>query len=176
MNNHKIVALSFITSLFLFNSLNKNKTPIKSVEDKWTGTVTFHEKKTGSTLTRSDWWMIATIKDNVGNALDSAIIESTEGDKWRCATSDTTELEVDIEPDKMEYGITVPVPGCYGYSIDKSGVRLDGYGLTDQTAIVINKQRLTNTNLLIGNIVWTENSPDGSRTVTTYTWNLKKSK
>jgi hypothetical protein len=48
-------------------------------EDKWSGTVTFHEKMTGSTIARHDWWMIATITNNTGNALDSAIFEITNG-------------------------------------------------------------------------------------------------
>jgi len=177
MTKYKIIILLFIAATLLLTGFKVSKKTKTVVEDKWSGTVTFHEKRTGSTLARHDWWMTATITNNVGYALDSAIIENTEGDKWRCATKDTTELELGIEEDKNEYGITVPVPGCYGYSITKYGERLDGYGLTDQTAIVINRQRLgPNHDILKGNLVLTDNSPDGSRTVTTYTWDLKKSK
>ena len=167
----------FLIAVFLLTGLKKSTTIKKLTDDKWSGTVTFHEKKTGSTIARHDWWMIAKITHNLGNALDSAIIENTDGDKWRCATGGKTELELDINENKNEYGITVPVPGCYGYSITKYGERLDGYGLTDETAIVINKQRLgTNPDVLFGNLVLSDFSADGSRTVTTYTWDLKKSK
>ena len=133
-------------------------------------------EKTGPTIARYDWWMIAKITNNFGNALDSAITESTEGDKFRCATSDTTELELGIEEDKNEYGITVRVPGCYGQSINKYGDVSDG-AMTDETAIVINRQQLgSNHDILKGNIVLIDTLPDGTRAVTTYTWDLKKSR
>ena len=177
MTKYKIIVLLFIAATLLLTGFKVSKKTKTVVEDKWSGTVTFHEKKTGSTIARYDWWMIAIIKNNFGTALDSAIIETIEGDKWRCATGDTTELELGLEEEKGIYGITVHVPGCYGYGINKYGERLNGYGLTDETAIVINKQRLgSNRDVLFGNLVQTEHAADGTQTVTTYTWNLKKTK
>ena len=177
MNYRKTFLFFFLAGMFFLTGFRKNKEGKMLPEDEWSGMVTFHEKKTGSTIARHDWWMIATIKNNRGIAIDSAIIETTEGDKWRCATGDTTELELGIEEAEGIYGITVRIPGCYGYGINKYGERQNGYGLTDETAIVINKQRLgSNRDSLFGNLVQTEHAADGTQTVTTYTWNLKKSK
>src|ERR1700741_728640 len=162
MNKNKITGLLFIVAFFILNGFKENKNALPPAEDKWSGSVTFHEKMTGPTIIRHDWWMIATITNNTGNALDSAIFENTNGGNWGCGSNDQTELELGIEKDKNEYGITVPVPGCNG--------------LTDQTAIVINKQRLGSyPNVLSGNLVLRDSSADGTKTITTYTWDLRKS-
>jgi len=173
----QITVLIFIVSIFGLTGFKKQSWKKRvSSEDKWSGTVNFHEKKMGPTLVRHDWWMTATLVGNSGEAMDTAYIENTDGDKWHCRTVAKTELELGIDEEKGKYGITVAVPGCYGVSIDRYGVVYPGYGLTDETAIVINDQRLgTNHNVLSGSIVLRDSFPDGSRAITTYTWNLKKS-
>ncbi len=172
MTRNKIVAILFIVLVFYGF---KKKSSLIAAEDKWSGTVAFYEKRTGPKIIRSDWWMIGKITNNAGNGLDSSIFENTDGDKSRCATNDKTELELGIDEEKKEYGITVGIPGCYGTKTDRYG-KTDSYGLTDQTAIVIDHQKLgPNPNLLEGRIR-TVDGPDanGSSTVTIYEWNLKK--
>ena len=177
MNYNKIFFFFFLPGMFFLTGFRKNKEGKMLSEEKWSGTVTFHEQKIATTFIRCHWWMIATIKDNVAAALDSSIIETRIGDRTYCATRDTTELELGIEEDKGEYGITVPMPGCYGYAIDKYGVRRDDYGLTDQTAIVINRQPLGKSrDLFIGTLVWSDTAVDGTIIITTHTWNLKKNR
>jgi len=174
MIRNKIVAILFVTTIFVFSGFKK-KSSIVTAEDKWSGTVTFYEKRMGPKIIRSEWWMIGKITKNVGNGLDSSICENTDGEKARCATNEKTELELGIDEQKKEYGITIRIPGCYGTMTDRNG-KAESYGLTDETAIVIERQKLgSNPNLLEGR-TRTVDGPDanGSESITIYEWNLKK--
>lgn len=139
--------------------------------------MSFFERKSGREITRSEWRMEANIKNDTGTAIHSSITESIYGDHSFCKTVAKTELELGIDEESGEYSINVPVPGCYGTVTDRYG-KTDSMGVTDETAIVIERQKLgKNPDMLAGQIK-TVDGPDlnGSTTVTIYEWNLKKAK
>jgi hypothetical protein len=176
MRNYKIILRVFISAIFLLSGFKERKKVNVHPEDKWSGIVTFHEKKTGPKIIRSDWWMIATINNNVGNALDSSVFENTDGDKARCAKREKTELDLGLDEQTREYDITIAVPGCYGTKTDRYG-KTDSFGLCDETAIIIERQKQgADHNVLSGQITIVD-GPDanGNKTVTVHEWNLKKS-
>jgi hypothetical protein len=76
----QLILLLFLASLSLMMGFKKHLTG-KMTEPKWSGTVKFHQKRTGRTIVRDEWWMIASIINNFGNGLDSSIFQSTEGDR-----------------------------------------------------------------------------------------------
>ena len=175
MNN--LLLLLFVMIVFLSTGFKKHKPEKQSEESKWTGSVSFHQKRTGSKIVRDDWWMIATISNNRGNGLDSSIYENTDGDKARCATNAATELSLGIDKQTGEYDISVDIPGCYGMKTDRYG-KTDSFGLCDETAILIEGQRTDpNTSTLKGTLRVVE-GPDASgyTVITTHEWNLKKVK
>jgi hypothetical protein len=155
----------------------KKKFHQKKTEAKWSGTITFHQKKTGLKIVRDEWWMIATITNNFGNGLDSSIFQNTDGDKARCATNGKTELSLGLDEQTGDYDMSVDIPGCYGLKTDRYG-KTDSFGLCDETAIVIERQRTSpNPNALKGTIRVVD-GPDASgyTVITTHEWDLKKVK
>ena len=137
----------------------------------------FHQKKTGPTIVRDEWWMIATITNNFGNGLDSSFFQSTEGDRAHCATNAKAELSLGLDEQSGDYDISVSIPGCYGLKTDRYG-KTDSFGLCDETAILIERQKTSpNPNVLTGTIRVVE-GPDASgyTVITTHEWDLKKIK
>lgn len=175
MNNTKTIAVLVLAAIFIFGGFKKKAA--MTDEGKWTGTVSFYEKRTGGKIVRSDWWMIGTITGNIGNGLDSSIFENTDGDKAKCATSEKTELELGIDGETNEYDITVNIPGCYGTKTDRYG-KTESYGLCDETAIMINHQKLGSDPDLLEGRIRTVQGPDasGSSIIIIYEWHLKRVK
>jgi len=172
----RIIPFLFIAFLLMLIAFRKNPQR-NNAESKWSGTIIFHQKKTGPKIVRDDWWMIATITNNIGNGLDSSIYEGTEGDKARCATNAKTELSLGLDEQTGDYDMSVDIPGCYGLKTDRYG-KTDSFGLCDETAIVIERQRTSpNPNALKGTIRVVD-GPDASgyTVITTHEWDLKKLK
>ena len=172
----QIIVLLFLASLSLMMGFKKHLTG-KKADPKWSGAVKFHQKKTGPTIVRDEWWMIATITNNFGNGLDSSIFQSTEGDRARCATNAKAELSLGLDEQSGDYDISVSIPGCYGLKTDRYG-KTDSFGLCDETDILIERQKTSpSPNVLTGTIRVVE-GPDASgyTVVTTHEWDLKQVK
>ena len=76
--------------------------------------------------------MDATITNDTGTVIHSYNSLSKEGCTQDCSTGGPTELELDIDMETMEYGIRLPVQGCYGIPLCKG--QSNKFALTDETA------------------------------------------
>ena len=177
MKNYKIIPLLFIALPFLSSSTRTLKKTNTKSESKWSGTVSYFEKKSGGEIDLSDWRMEATITNDTGTAVHTYKFRNKLGDESYCRAMAKTELDLGIDEDAGIYEISVPVPGCHGIATYHYG-GTDSFGVTDETGIMINKQRLgTNHNVLSGRIRDIDGpDPAGCTTITTYEWNLRKTK
>jgi len=134
------------------------------VQNKWTGFVSFFEKKTGPDIVISEWKMDATINDDVCNVIHSFIFENLRGDTIKCRSEEETELEVGFDEEKRKYYIAVRVPGCSGIS--------------DETEIIVNDQPIPNDRKLLAGQIVLRDGPDsnGDASRTTYSWHLEMDK
>jgi hypothetical protein len=174
MYKYTPVLLLFIPLLRNIHAFRERKNEIH-LEDKWTGTVSFFEKKSGGEIGISEWKMEATITNGTGTAVHTSMTRSPYGDHSFCRTSAKTELDLGIDDEAGEYSINVPVPGCYGTVTDRYG-KTDSMAVTDETAIIIDHQKLPKNRSVLSGMKKTIDGPDagGVTTVTTYEWNLKK--
>jgi hypothetical protein len=177
MKNYKTPVLLFIAGLFILTGFKKQNRDRKIPEAKWSGTVSFFEKKSGGEIAFYEWRMEATITNDTGTAVHTMKFSNTQGDNSYCRTAGKTELEVGVDEDAGEYGITVWVPGCYGRTYYHYG-KIDSFTVTDETGIMINKQRLgANHNALSGRTRDVAGpDPSGCTTITIYEWDVKKTK
>jgi hypothetical protein len=176
MKKYKIILLLFIASFLLSGSKTTGKRAGTVTASKWSGTVSFLDKKTGPKIIISEWKMEATIDDGVATVIHSFESEDTESHSAHCRNEAETELQLGIDKEAKKYSIWVDVPGCYGTKIDH-GVQSD-FGQTDETAIVINDQPLPDDARILSGRLVLKDGPhdDGSAGTTTYEWNLEKDK
>lgn len=175
MINYKIIILLLISPFIISNGLRQNKKSPNPEEDKWSGTVSYFEKRTGPKIVISEWKMDAIITNNKGTGTNKIKSEVTDEGKSNCFGQDSSELDVGIDLVKKTYSIFVTIPDCNGLTISASRAELK---YVQDGSIMINDQPLgTNRNVLSGNLVL-KDGPDanGSLVITTYTWNLKKTK
>ncbi len=170
MKPTKILVLFFIPLLFS-GSFENQESIQEEFETKWSGTVSFYEKKTGSEGLNSEWRMFASVSNDTGTAVHYSYVTSIHG--WsRCRTTEKTLLEVGIDEETKTYSISVNVPGCYGRQVIQG--QESSYAVSDETAIVITNPRLPqNLNVLTGSTVETYTHEFGT-TTTIYEWNLRK--
>ena len=151
-----------MTTLFILSGFKEKRKAKKSTEGKWSGTVSFSQKITG-TEAHSEWHMDANITNDT-----VTVVQTYKTERCQCRKVNKTELEVGI--DEKRYSIFVPVDGCHGTCYDGKE-----FGVTDETGIGIDNQPPgKDHNLLSGNIVHDTTFGGGVRWVDTYTWNLKK--
>ena len=178
MKKYKILLPLFVALFFLatgFIQKNSPGIPWKNKtadEGTWSGTVSYFNKITGTKIILSEWKMDATINNNTVNATNEYNFANTLGDVAECKGRDTTVQEViSIDYEEKEYYIDVQIPPCRG-TATTSGVT-EPYGASDETGIVIPKQRLgDNPNVISGTLVLNEPDATGGLSVTTYKWNL----
>ncbi|MGZ8558090.1 MAG: hypothetical protein ACXWWC_07155 [Chitinophagaceae bacterium] len=182
MKKYKILLPLFITLFFLatgFIQKNNHRIPWKNKtadEDTWSGTVSYFNKITGPKIILSEWKMDATINNNTVTATNEFNFANTLGDVAECKGRDTTVQEViSIDYEEKEYYIDVQIPPCRG-TATTSGVT-EPYGATDETGIVVSKQKLKTTPDIISDSLILRDGPDGggNRGVTIYKWNLVRS-
>lgn len=171
MKKYNLFFLLLIPFFFIQSSSVKT-TKIFEDDGLWTGTVSFLEKQTGKEIKISEWRMEAKIVNNKATAVHSFKFSDVNNNTSDCKNEEETELELGIDYDLGTYGITVPMPGCYGKQI--SGGSTTDFAKTDETAISIDNQKLgKDPNILEGTITEKSGSEsDGTLTVTTYTWHL----
>ncbi len=173
-----IVFLMFIVLVFLLvSSYAEKKGSETNAEKKWNGSVSWFQKKTGPELSLSEWSMEASLTNDTGRAVHSSRVVTRRGDVSDCRTVGKAELNVGIDEETGEYSIEVLMPGCYGTVRYYHG-QTEDYARTDETAIIIEKQRLgNNPNFLPGFLVeYDTTEARGNTTVTTYRWNLTKNR
>src|SRR5438045_119736 len=107
----QIIPLLFLASLSLMMGFKKHLTG-KKTEPKWSGTVKFHQKRTGPTIVRNEWWMIATITNNFGIGLNSPSFQSREGDGAHCATNAKEEWSLGLDEKRGDNDIFWSIPGA----------------------------------------------------------------
>src|SRR5688572_17633440 len=169
MKKANITLILFMS--FLFLSSKQKRDTSNSGETKWSGTVSFIEKRTGPGIIISEWRMDATITNDTGTATNKKKTETIVGDKSECDGQDKSELDVGIDLEAKTYAISVSIPDCNGRTITAGGSE---YEFVQDGAIFINDQRFgTNYNVLSGNLTLIDSFANGSKVVTTYTWNLR---
>ncbi|MES1214490.1 MAG: hypothetical protein ABUT20_03150 [Bacteroidota bacterium] len=168
---------SFLLLILPFLFIQSSPVPKNVFEEEdgiWSGTVSFIEKQTGKEIEISEWRMEATIVKNKATAIHSFKFRDKNDNISDCKNEDQTDLEVGIDYDEGTYGITVPMPGCYGKQI--SAGNTTDFAKTDETAISINDQVLKDPNILEGTITERSGSEEnGDATTTTYKWHLVRS-
>ncbi len=171
---HYRLFLLFPISFFFIQSSTTSKNNNEDDDGIWTGTVSFIEKQTGKEIEISEWKMEAKIVNNKATAVHSFKFRDKNDNISDCKNEEQTDLEIGIDYDAGIYGITVPMPGCYGKQI--SGGNTTDFAKTDETAISINDQLLKDPNILEGTITEKSGSEEnGSVTITTYKWYLVRS-
>ncbi len=167
MRNYKQIITLLIPAFFI---LGNSKNVKSDYESKWSGTVSFFEKRTGSEGFISEWHMDATITNDTGSVTHSSKYSDAHG-YGQCRNNGKTELEVGIDDEKHSYSISVNVPGCNGTQT-RNGVE-SPYPVTDETAITINDQPLRTSNTLSGRTSKTD-LLNGLEIITIYTWHLTR--
>ena len=171
MKNYKTFLLLLLTPFFLSTIHNKKRKNNAEVAGKWSGTVSFLEKRTGAEAFISEWRMDATIINDTGTVIHSSKYSDSQG-SGRCTNQGKTQLEVGIDEEKNTYSIMVYVPGCYGTQT-RGGVTTP-YPVTDETAITVDNQTIgSNRNSLSGRTHKIEQVGDLQIT-TIYDWTLTK--
>ena len=168
MRNYKVTILWLSVSFFILG--NTSDVAIFTNAGKWSGTVSFFEKRIGSEAFISEWHMDATITNDTGTVIHTSKYSDSHG-SGSCRNQGKTELEVGIDDEKNTYSINVNVPGCNGTQT-RDGVD-SPYPITDETAITINDQPLSNRNILSGRTSKTD-LLSGLEITTIYTWHLTR--
>ena len=175
MKNCKLILPLFIAPFFLSSSIKQNKKTNTIDEEKWSGTVSFYEKRTGPEIVISEWRMDATITDNTGTASNKKKSETTPGDKGECNGQGKSELDVGIDLETKTYSISASIPDCNGLTITAAGRE---YEFVQDGSIFITDQPLgNNRNVLSGNLILKDGPfANGAMTETIYSWHLTNSK
>ena len=162
----------FLIPLFFIHNSTVSSDRVSEEDGVWTGTVSFLETQTGKEIEVSEWKMEAKIINNKTTAVHSFKFRDKNDNISDCRNEDQTELEVGIDYGAGTYGITVPMPGCYGKQI--SGGTTRDFAKSDETAISIDNQKLgKDPNILEGTITTKDVAEtDGIVTTTTYKWRL----
>lgn len=172
MKRYKVILLLFTISVFVLTGFQQNKKNNSPDDDKWSGTVSFFEKRIGPEIVISEWRMDAVFKNNEGTATNKMKSRSTDGAHGECNGLGKSELNVGVDMEAKLYAIEASIPDCSGISFSAAGTELE---FVQDGGIWIENQRLgTNPNSLAGTLTRRDSLGNGGLAITTYTWSLKK--